>query len=209
MDEQETNSVEDRPRVLVVHGSGRAGGLGDRLVGEVVAELERRRAEHRLQDLLADGFDPVLRLDPDQRHAPACSAEDDPLVHHYQQEVRWAEALVLVHPVWWFAPPAIMKGWVDRVLVEDVALAHRPGRSPRPLLADRRALLVQTFNTRRMIDRWAFRGAAEGFWRRGALGSCGVRLAGRVALYGVEDLTPKRLETECARLRAAVANLVG
>ncbi|MDP6539821.1 MAG: NAD(P)H-dependent oxidoreductase [Planctomycetota bacterium] len=197
-----------RARVLVVHGAGRERGLSARLVEEVVGELERRGAEHRLHDLLADGFDPVLRLQPDQRHAPPCTPEQDPLVHRYQLEVRWAEILVLVHPVWWFAPPAIMKGWVDRVLVEDVALAHRVGGSPLPLLAGRRALLVQTFNTRRSIDRWMFRGVSEAFWRRAALGSCGVRLVGRVALYGVEGLSGERLEAECARLRAAVAGLV-
>jgi putative NADPH-quinone reductase len=208
MQQHATSSEASGRRVVVVHGAGREAGLGGQLVEVVLGELERLGAQQRLQDLLADGFDPVLRLDPDQRHAERCSAADDPLTHRYQEEVRWAEALVFVHPTWWFAPPAILKGWIDRVLVEDVALLHRAGRSPQALLAGRQALLVQTFNTRRAIDRLVFRGASEAFWRRAVLGPCGVRLTGRVALYSVEHLTPARFETECRRVREAVAALV-
>jgi NAD(P)H dehydrogenase (quinone) len=32
-----------------------------------------------------------------------------------QQKLLWADALILQFPLWWFAMPAILKGWVDRV----------------------------------------------------------------------------------------------
>ncbi|HJP02253.1 MAG TPA: NAD(P)H-dependent oxidoreductase [Planctomycetota bacterium] len=121
MERQGTSSGGGGARVLVVHGAGREHGLSARLVAEVVGELERRGAEYRLQDLLADGFDPVLRLGPDERHAPACSSADDPLAHRYQEEVRWAEALVLVHPGLLALPP------VAQPVPQGCATHHEPG----------------------------------------------------------------------------------
>ncbi len=111
-------------RVLLILGHGREKSLCQHLAQVALSTLEEQRAEWRMHDLLADGFDPVLRLEQDQRHAPALSSAEDPLVARYQQDVQWAQAYVVIHPIWWFAPPAILKGWVDRVLVDGVALAH-------------------------------------------------------------------------------------
>src|SRR5690554_2983896 len=35
--------------------------------------------------------------------------------------VRWANLVILQFPIWWFGPPAIVKGWIDRVLVPGFA----------------------------------------------------------------------------------------
>ena len=42
--------------------------------------------------LLADGFDPVLRLQPGESFALPCEVAADPLVHRYQQDLGWADA---------------------------------------------------------------------------------------------------------------------
>ena len=195
-------------RVLVVLGHARSAGLNHALVQVIHEELARRGAKTRFQDLLADGFDPVLRLEPDERHATRCTAQQDPLVHRYQEDVLWADAYVIVHPVWWFAPPAVLKGWVDRVLVHEVAI-HQPAKgSPTPLLNGRRALLVQTFNAPSMVDRVLFGGIASRFWKRVVFPSTGIRWCGRVALFEVENLAAAVFEKHCARLRRAIGTLV-
>jgi NAD(P)H dehydrogenase (quinone) len=45
----------------------------------------------------------------------------DPVVRVHTGHVRWAEALVFVYPTWWSGLPAIVKGWLERVLVTGVA----------------------------------------------------------------------------------------
>jgi NAD(P)H dehydrogenase (quinone) len=35
--------------------------------------------------------------------------------------LQWCEALIFVYPTWWFGQPAMLKGWLDRVLVPGVA----------------------------------------------------------------------------------------
>ena len=96
-------------RVLLVIGHGRsAPSLGHHLAERSCAMLEQAGAQVRVHDLLADGFDPVLRLAREEPHAHALDASVDPLCARYQRDVRWASAYVFVHPVWWFAPRAMI-----------------------------------------------------------------------------------------------------
>ena len=45
----------------------------------------------------------------------------DELLAAHQREIREADGIIVIHPNWWGQPPAIMKGWVDRVLRVGVA----------------------------------------------------------------------------------------
>jgi NAD(P)H dehydrogenase (quinone) len=192
------------PRVLVVLGGARNRGLGKRLMELSVTVLREAGAEVRVHDLLADGFDPVLRLEEDERHATRCTLEEDPLVARYQDDAIWAEAFIVLHPVWWFAPPAIIKGWVDRVFVHEVALRQRAGASPAPLFEGKRALVVQTFNTNRAVDRALFLGMTSFFWKRAVFFSVGISKVARLALYEVEKLDGAKLARFEQRLVRAV-----
>ena len=70
-------------------------------------------------DLYAEGFDPVLsrqeRLDYHDLRVNTSHAAG------YIERLRRAEGLVLCFPVWSFGPPAILKGFFDRVLLPGVA----------------------------------------------------------------------------------------
>jgi len=194
--------------VLVVLGHGRSSSLCHHLLDVVQTTLADHDVVYRTHDLLADGFDPCLRLSAEERHATACSVQEDALVHRYQQDVIWATAYVIVHPVWWFAPPAILKGWVDRVLVDGVAVQNPEAGPPQPLLGGRRALVVQTFNAARTVDKVLFRGLAEAFWKRAVYLPVGIRDHKRFAVYSSEALTPGKLKAHCARLGRAVETLI-
>lgn len=50
----------------------------------------------------------------------------DEVVRGYATQVSWAEALVFVYPTWWFGLPAVLKGFLDRVLVPGVAFTLDP-----------------------------------------------------------------------------------
>ncbi len=70
-------------------------------------------------DLYAEGFDPVLsrqeRLDYHDLRVNTSHAAG------YIERLRRAEGLVFCFPVWSFGPPAILKGFFDRVLIPGVA----------------------------------------------------------------------------------------
>ncbi len=69
-----------------------------------------------IHDLYEEGFDPVLPYE----EFPADAALS-PEVHGSCKEIAQAEGIIIVHPNWWGQPPAILKGWIDRVIRPGVA----------------------------------------------------------------------------------------
>ena len=49
-------------------------------------------------------------------------------------DLQWADTLIFVYPTWWYALPAVLKGWLDRTLLPDVAFLMPEGanRTIRP-----------------------------------------------------------------------------
>lgn len=84
--------------------------------------------ETLMSDLVAMGFDPVERadhyqlpeLDPfDALRAQETAAAANVLPHDVATEIakiEMADRIIFHFPMWWFAPPAVLKGWFERVL---------------------------------------------------------------------------------------------
>lgn len=147
---------------LWVHAHPRPCSLNGQLFRSGVESLSARRIV-LTSDLYAQRFDPVLR-DADLGAAvtaPGGLAEQ--LEHAYdrgelprdvvdeQAKLAAADLLVLQFPLWWYGPPAIVKGWLDRVLVSGFAFDGDldpelgvPRRYGEGGLAGRRALVVVT-----------------------------------------------------------------
>lgn len=117
-------------RALIVLAHPEPKSLNGHLKNVAVEELRALGHDVEVSDLYAMGFDPVeaaghfsdraardqFHVQTEQRHAfetrttsPDVQAEIDKLMK--------ADLLVLQFPIWWFAAPAILKGWLDRVFV--------------------------------------------------------------------------------------------
>ena len=100
-----------------------------------LAQVARRALEAQgwsvsLSDLYAIGFDPCeraehydARLQPErfdvqaeQRHASERGAIPDAVAAEIERLDR-ADLLILQYPMWWHLPPAMLKGWLDRVFI--------------------------------------------------------------------------------------------
>ena len=195
-------------RVLIVIGHARTTSLCHHLTGIVRETLGGHGAEVRIHDLLADGFDPCLRMDPDEPFALPPTEEEDPLAHRYCEDVKWADTYVFIHPVYWFAPPGILKGWIDRIFVEGVAV-HQPEDGPtQGILQGRSALVVQTFGAPKVVDKVVFRNLAEAFWRRAVFFATGIKRIKRFAIYSVDTQSKAKMMAHEKRLRRTVSSLV-
>jgi NAD(P)H dehydrogenase (quinone) len=94
--------------------------------------------EAEVANLYEEGFDPVVSV---QEMALWRQGEVPPEVRAYQERLRQSDALVLAYPVWWNMPPAILAGWLQRVLTTGFAFRHEGGRTE-GLLRMRAQLLV-------------------------------------------------------------------
>jgi NAD(P)H dehydrogenase (quinone) len=130
-------------KVLLVYAHPLEESLAAAARDRAVANLREAGHEVDLLDLHAEGFDAVLTAEE------AASWDDqaqmgDVLASHAAR-LRAVDALVFVYPTWWSGPPAILKGWIDRVFRPGVAFSLKPGSNRvRGLLRNVRHIVVLT-----------------------------------------------------------------
>ncbi len=195
----------------MVIGSPNAGSFVHALAARATAALERGGVTCAVHDLYAEGFPAVAP--PDEAFTvgmeveAAIAASDDPVVRTHRRLLSQAEHLVVAHPNWWGKPPAIMAGWLDRVLVPGVAyrLATREGE-PTSLLKLRTMLVLNTGDTTPEREATEFGDPLDDMWRRcvgSYLGSATVR---RVVASPVGGATQAQRESWLDAVDRAVGN---
>ena len=160
-------------KILVVLGHPQPGSFNHALAEAVVSALEERGHEVVFHDLYAEGFDPLLPAEEILSDGPV-----DPEVVRHCAELAAAEGIVVVHPNWWGQPPAILKGWIDRVVRPEVAYRFLEGDSgegvPEGLLRAKTAVVLTTSNTNENRELAVFGDPLEALWVRCVFGLCGV-----------------------------------
>ncbi|MCJ2144674.1 NAD(P)H-dependent oxidoreductase [Methylobacterium sp. E-066] len=151
-------------KILVVSAHPDPASLTNALRDVALGQLQADGHEVRITDLYVEGWKShVDRADfpalPDaaRLRVPAASSEafatgtltDDVIAE--QAKLVWADALILVFPLWWFSMPAILKGWIDRVYAYGFAYGVGEHSETRwgdrygeGTLAGKRAMLVVT-----------------------------------------------------------------
>ncbi len=139
-------------RVLVVFAHPLADSYQATLHRTTVEAL--RAAGHEVDDcdLYAEGFNPVLSA-AERRHYHDLSVNRDP-VAAYVSRLLAAEALVLCFPTWCFGPPAILKGFFDRVLMPGVSFTLENGVARPALTHIRHLVAVVTYGRPRYMAWW-------------------------------------------------------
>ena len=138
-------------RTLVLFAHPDPQSYGAALAEAVMRGLDAGGHEARLVDLYAEGFDPVMSR-ADRVAYESEQAVVDAAVAAQAEHVRWAEAIVFVYPTWWAGLPAMVKGWLDRVLVPGVAFVlDERTRKVRPTLQHVRVVAgVSTYGSPRV-----------------------------------------------------------
>ena len=124
-------------------------------------------------DLCAEKFDPLLPAAEIPAAAPL-----PPAIQRHCDELQAADGIVIVHPNWWGQPPAVLKGWIDRVIRPGVAYRFAAGDNgegvPVGLLKAKTAVVLNTSNTPAARERSAFGDPLESIWKHCVFGLCGV-----------------------------------
>ena len=115
--------------------------------------LAKAGHEVDLLDLYAEGFQPVLGEEERRRyHEPGHRPPD---MEPYIDRLRRAEALVVQFPTWCFGPPAMLKGFLDRVMLPGVAFDISNPDRVRPMLQHiRKVAGIVTYGGRRLHAFW-------------------------------------------------------
>lgn len=214
--------------VLVIHAHPHPRSLNRRFVVEAKQALDR--AGHRVleSDLYgmpwkavfdATDFPDRQRVDrlafiEESDHAYRTGAETLDVLGE-QEKLAAADAVVFQFPLWWFGPPAILKGWIDRVFAHGLAYGYRGAgnryRYGEGGFAGKRAFLSVTVGGP-AIDYGprGINGPLEQLlfpFTHGALFFAGMTVLPTFALYGADRVGPAELEEALGRYRAKLEGL--
>lgn len=106
----------------VVHCHPLADSYNHALLRVIVSALESRGHEVVATDLYAEGFDPVMPEKERRRYYYGDYTGPSP----YTDLLRRIDGIILCFPHWWFAMPAMLKGYFDRVWGPGIAFVHDP-----------------------------------------------------------------------------------
>ena len=140
-----------------------------------VGALKRNGHHVFFHDLYAERFDPLIPAEEIPKGASLPQS-----IETHCSEIASADGIVVVHPNWWGQPPAILKGWVDRVIRPGVAYEFIEGDKgegvPVGLLKAKAAVVFNTANTPPERERAVFGDPLELIWKNCIFDLCGVRM---------------------------------
>lgn len=195
-------------RVAIYLAHPRIDSFNRALFDAVVDELRTLGVEARPHDLYAEGFDPLVRAEETETVDEILGATED-LVQQHRTEVGQMDALVFIHPNWWGMPPAVMTGWIQRVLAPAVAYKlDTSSGEPVGLLRATHALILNTSDTPAQREHDEFGDPLEQIWGSCVLPYVGVSDVRRVVFRTVSDSTDEERQAWLAQARLLANTLV-
>ncbi len=191
--------------IILCHPSPRS--FNHAIAATVAETLRARGVTVTLHDLYAEHFDPVFGENELARDAVLT-----PVIEQHACEIGEADGIVVVHPNYWSRPPAMLCGWVDRVLRAGRAYRFVPdgqgGARPEGLLKAKVALVFTTANTPDEVDRAVYNDPLEMHWSKVVFGLCAVPCVRR-SISSVIVSTPELRATWLEDVRRLVNERLG
>lgn len=139
-----------------------------------VETLKKSGHDVFFHDLYKENFDPLLPSNEIPEHVKLPAT-----IEQHCTEASEVDGFVIVHPNWWGTPPAILSGWVDRIMRPGVAYKFLETDSgegvPVGLLKAQKAIVFNTSNTETEREKKTFLDPLETIWKNCIFDLCGVQ----------------------------------
>ncbi|WP_162300669.1 NAD(P)H-dependent oxidoreductase [Anaerosacchariphilus polymeriproducens] len=134
-------------------------------------------------DLYEDNFSPVLTKG--EYEEMEINSIQDSYIVKCCKELQEADIIAIIHPNWWGQPPALLKGWIDRVFRRGVAYKYSPEGKSIGLLKAETAYIINTSNTPEEVEKQIYGDPLENLWDTCIFKICGVKSVHRMPIRGI------------------------
>lgn len=155
--------------------------------------------EVRRFDLGAMQF-PLLRSKEDFEKGPV--AED---AAHVQDAIRWADHLVIIHPLWMGSQPALLRALFEQAFRYGFVLTNPEDKSSNRALKGKTAHVIVTMGMPAFVYRWNYGAYGVRWFENSMLRFAGVRPVRRTLIGTVEDMSDRRRRKWLRRMQEAGA----
>lgn len=139
---------------LVVHAHPNPDSFNTALRDRATAALERAGHQVDVIDLYGIGYQPCMSEQEHIDYYDNGIEHPDRMVAEHIEQLQRADVAIFIYPTWWSGLPAILKGWLDRTLLPDVAFTLTPGTDGKAVVTPnlgniRRLVGITTYGSKR------------------------------------------------------------
>jgi NAD(P)H dehydrogenase (quinone) len=161
-------------KIVVILGHPSDESFNHAIANVAIKKLTNSGHKVWFHDLYKENFDPVINSE----EIPKTGTITGPIKRHCV-ELSECDGIIVIHPNWWGQPPAVIKGWIDRVFRPGVAYEFSEGDNgegiPVGLLKAKSALVFNTSNTSEERENLIFKDPLETIWKNCIFDLCGVK----------------------------------
>ena len=137
-----------------------------------IEEVVKEKHQVEVLNLVDDKFNPVMEAADLKLFSSGKSA--DPKVAEYQKKIDEADCLVFAFPIWWSTMPAVLKGFLDKVLLYGYAYTYSENGMLEGLLS-KQAVVITTMETPNSMFDEMINNPVKNQFINATLGSCGIQ----------------------------------
>ncbi|MCD7035185.1 NAD(P)H-dependent oxidoreductase [Metabacillus sp. GX 13764] len=169
-----------------------------------VQQLREMGHEFYIRDLYAMNFQPVLYEDNYSQFYQNKLPED---IAAEQEYLGWAEHLILIYPTWWVSMPAILKGYIDKVLTNGFAFRFVED-SAEGLLNGKKAYIFQTTGqAQKLLTSKQLTSSVETITDLGIMKYCGIETMTHKFFYSVPYVDQEEREVMLNEVKEIVQGI--
>ncbi|WP_413576205.1 NAD(P)H-dependent oxidoreductase [Bdellovibrio sp. HCB290] len=176
-------------KILVINGHPNVDALGSEFARIYSQAAREAGFEVKLTNLADLAFDPIL-------HKGYLKIQDlEPDLLQAQKDIQWAEHIVISFPMWWSSVPALLKGFLDRVLLPGFAFKyHKNDPFWDRLLKGRTGRIIFTTDAPWFYNWIVNRDPTIRMMKTGTLEFCGIKPVGVTQLDSLKSRKPQEIE---------------
>ncbi|MHA7966933.1 NAD(P)H-dependent oxidoreductase [Paenibacillus sp. CAU 1782] len=161
-------------KTLIIYTHPNYNSLNYAFLQKTVEGLRENRlvSEIQILDLYADDFDPRLLFNEHKRRR---DMHIDPDLTEHRKQLLWADKIVFIYPIWWGRPPAMLLGYIDRMMSANFAYRKKGGLLPEGLLKNKSAVIVSTMEGPTMYPFFWLNNAHKILMKRALLSYVGIK----------------------------------
>ncbi|WP_413559017.1 NAD(P)H-dependent oxidoreductase [Bdellovibrio sp. HCB209] len=183
-------------KILVINGHPNVEALGSHFARVYAEGAKQSGHEVKVTNVADLKFDPIL-------HKGYLKIQDlEPDLVQAQQDILWAEHIVITFPMWWSSIPALLKGFLDRILLPSYAFKyHKTDPFWDRLLKGRTGRIIYTTDAPWFYNLLVNRDPVVRMMKVGVMEFCGIKPVKVTQIDRLKDRKPAEVEKFIQKVR--------
>ncbi len=164
----------------------------NRQLTQSIEDVLLKKHEVEVIDLVEDDFNPVMTKEDLKVFAEGKAIDEK--VYEYQNKIKTADVLVFVFPIWWGVMPAILKGFIDKVFLQNFAYIYT--ETGLQGILNKKAVVITTMETTNEIYNNILKNPVQNQFVNGTLGMCNIQTERYIQIEKIKSGTDEYRKEE-------------